>query len=167
MGNKISLSVTYGSSPGTVTDNVEGFDLISGDNSSYSSANRVAFPLRVPSSGTNFSYTKWVRFRAKNAPAAQLFNLKAWSSGSVPETGVTMYWKAVSAYETPTTPTSTAGFTRQDTNFTSSGSALTISGTLTASGEYSDYLVMMYTCGTSATQGGVTQINISYSYDEI
>ena len=166
MGNKISLSVTAGASPGSVTNDVEGFDLISGDNSSYSSANRVAFPLRVPSTGTNYSYTKWVRLRAKNAPSAQLYNFKCWGPNAVPETGITMYWKAVAAYETPTTPTSTAGFTQQDTNYTSSGTALTISGTLTASGEYSDYLVMMYTCGTSATQGTVTQINLNYSYDE-
>lgn len=166
MGNKISLSVTFGASPGSVTDNVEGFDLLTGDNATYSAPNRVAFPIRVPSSGTNYSYTKWVRLRAKNAPSAQLYNFKVWGPNAVPETGVTMYWKAVSAYETPTTPTSTAGFARQDTNYTSSGSALTISGTLTASGEYSDYLVMMYTCSTSATQGTVTQINLNYSYDE-
>ena len=166
MGNKIDLSVTYGASPGSVTDGVTGFDLITGDNATYSAANRVAFPIRVPSSGTNYSYTKWVRLHAKNAPSAQLYNFKVWGPAAVPETGVTQYWKAVSAYETPTTPTSTAGFVAQHSNYTSSGSALTISGTLTASGEYSDYLVMMYTCGTSATQGTVTQINLNYSYDE-
>jgi hypothetical protein len=166
MGNKIDLSVTYGASPGSVTDGVTGFDLITGDNATYTSANRVAFPIRVPSSGTNYSYEKYVRLRAKNAPSAQLYNFKVWGPAAVPETGVTMYWKAVAAYATPTTPTSTAGYTRQDTNYTSSGSALTISGTLTASGEYSDYLVMMYTCGSTATQGTVTQININYSYDE-
>ncbi len=164
--SKIELAVTYGSAPGTVENGVTGIDMITGDNSIVSENNRISNPIKTPGSGLNYSREKYVQIHCKENPDTQLYNFRVWSQNTQPDTGITYYWRRTSGYNTPVVPVSLTGWVRQDTNYTSSGSSITVSGILTASGEYTEYLVMMYTVDPTASSGAITEIDINLLYDE-
>ena len=165
MANKTQLSVTYGSSPGTISDGVTGIDIITGDNATNTSANRIQFPIRIPTSGSSYSYEKYLRLKCISAPDTQISSIKMWTASTL-DTGLALYIKTASGYSTPTVPSGVTGYSRFDSVYTASGSAFSIGGTLTASGDYSDYAVLLLKVDSTATSGSVTQIDISYSYEE-
>lgn len=124
-------------------------------------------PMVKPSSGSDFSFEKWLRFNVSGGTYTQITNVKAYSDGGNGlGTGVLLWAKAVTSYSTPAEATSTSGYT----NFFSytSGSPLTLgAGPFTSTGEKADHLVMM--CEVQSTSsGGLTPTEtLTVSWDEI
>jgi hypothetical protein len=126
-------------------------------------------PITIPTSGTAYSYETQLRFKCTVAPDNQCTNFQVWSLGTAIQTGaakITLNSTAVTAGVTPVNTVSSAG-TRTDLVVRTSGSKVAVAGTLTASGNETDYVVLQLEVYSSATQGNVTQSNeFNYSYDE-
>lgn len=123
-------------------------------------------PITIPSSGTNHSYEKWILWEVDVAPDNQCTNFKYWGPGTAPGTGLTVFAGTTATGVTPVNTDSTVATTQQDTNYSSSGSSLAISGTLAAIDDETDYLVLQLDVESTATQGDMTQQTYYYSYDE-
>jgi len=165
MSATIVLTKTTGASPGSETV-VTGVSAMSTDSSINTSPQRIAYPIEIPAAGSEYSYENWLAFKCTGAPDTQAYNFKVWGPASQPETGVTVWVKSAAAYQTPAEPASTAGFTRQDTNYYDSSHYLTVSGTLTVSGDVTDYFVVMVQVASTASPGAMTAVTVNYSYKE-
>lgn len=135
-------------------------------------------PVQIPSAGTNYSY--WVSTRlTASGVFTSVDNIKWYSDGTSLGTGVDLkvatvpsagYTQATDASQltdgnysggslTPTTPVSHSTY--------DSGSPLTVSGTLTSSGDVSSIVVFQVEVGTSASPGATGSPTFSWQYDEI
>lgn len=124
-------------------------------------------PINVPTSGTNYSYEKWLIAKVTVAPSQQIANLKWYSDGaSGLGTGVGLYAKAVTSFATPALGTSVSGYT--DFFSYTSGSPLSLgAGPYTGTGEKGDHAVMLATVADTATQGLTASETATLAYDEI
>lgn len=123
-------------------------------------------PMVIPATGVDYSFEKWTRLKVTVAPDTNISNLKFYTDGGNPWTGVLLYAKAVTTFAQPAEATGTAGYTNAFSY--TSGSALSLgTGTFTGTGEKGDHAVLMMTVGTTATQGTLTGETVTYSYDEI
>lgn len=165
----LSVRLQTGTSPGSESPAMTGVDLESADNSTNSLANRQANPITIPSATPTsaYSFEKWCKLKIDVAPANAVTNFKAWSAqggAGGAGTGVTLTGDtSVTSY---TTPVST-----QRTNAspvpTTSGSAFQWdSASYTTIGNTTKYLVLQLQVGNPASPGNVSQISVSYSYDE-
>lgn len=148
----------------TVTDKTSGtIRFKTADNSTVDTNN----PMVVPAASSNFSYQKWCILNCTVAPSTQITNVRWYTSGSNPfGTGVNLWWKAVTAYATPTQPASTTGYTNGFT-YTSGAPLTTGSGTYTGTGQFGDHLVMMLEVQSTAAAGALTAATLTLSWDEI
>jgi len=123
-------------------------------------------PVSIPSSGTSYSYETWLRWYCTGAPDNQCTNFKFWSTGSL-DTGldITANSDAVSAGVTPVNTESSAG-TRASWADYGSGSKISVSGTLTGTGQSTDFIVLQLEVLNTATQGDMSTETAYYSYDE-
>lgn len=149
---------------GTATDKTSGavrFKLA--DNATVD----LVAPLQVPSSGTSYSFEKWLRFSVASGTYTQISNIKAYSDGGNGlGTGVVAYAKAVSTYATPAQAASTTGYASLF-GYTS-GAALTLgSGNYTGTGEKGDHLVLMCTVASTASAGLTPSETLTWAWDEI
>jgi hypothetical protein len=133
------------------------------DNATVDTSN----PLVKPSSGTEYSFEKWLRFNVSGGSYTEITNVKAYSDGSSGlGTGIGCYAKAVATYATPAEATSTAGYTNFFTY--TSGSALTLgAGPYTSTGEKADHLVMIMTVDNTASGGITPAETLTIAWDEI
>lgn len=124
-------------------------------------------PMVKPTSGTDYSFEKWLRMYVSGGSYSQITNVKAYSDGSNGlGTGVGLYAKAVSSYATPAEATSTSGYT--DFFTYTSGSPLTLgAGPYTSTGEKADHLVMIATVGSTASGGLTPSETLTLAWDEI
>lgn len=129
-------------------------------------ADAVNHPVSIPVAGTSYSYETWLRWECTSAPVTQCTSFKFWSSGSV-DTGtqITANTTAVSAGVTPVVTVSAAG-TRANWSAYSSASKISVSGTLTGTGQKTNYIVLQLEVGSTATQGNMATKTAYYSYDE-
>lgn len=143
-----------------------GIDLITADNCLNTSGNRTSNPITIPAAGFAYSYEKWLKFQVgAAAPDTQVTNFKFWGSGTEPEAGVVLdFYKTTDTFVTPALATTNVGYTAVSTATSSAKAAIT--GTLTTTGNDSDYLVMMLEVAPAASQGNMTQQTYNYSYDE-
>src|SRR6478752_9180401 len=110
----LSVRVTTGASPGSMSQAETGIDLESADNSTNSLANRQANPVTIPAGTTSaFSFEKWLKLAVDVAPANSVTNFKAWMSNPTNPvaTGVNLYadagsWPAGGGVFSYTTPVS-------------------------------------------------------------
>lgn len=148
----------------TFTDKTSGtIRFKNADNATVDTSN----PMVVPTSGTDYSYEKWLRFKVDSGTYTEITNVKAYSDGANGfGTGVACYAKAVTAYATPAEATSTSGYTNFFTY--TSGSPLTLgAGPYTSTGEKADHLVMILTVADTASGGVLTGETLTIAYDEI
>ena len=124
-------------------------------------------PMVKPTSGTDYSFEKWLRFKVTGGSYSQITNVKAYSDGANGMgTGVGLYAKAVTTFATPAEATATTGYT--DFFTYTSGSALTLgAGPFTSTGLKGDHLVMICTVATTASGGITPSETLTISYDEI
>lgn len=124
-------------------------------------------PMVVPTSGTDYSFEKWLRMNVTGGTYTQITNVKAYSDGANGlGTGVGLYAKAVTSYATPAEATATTGYT--DFFSYTSGSALSLgAGPFTSTGEKGDHLVMIMTVASTASNGVTPSETVTLAWDEI
>lgn len=126
-------------------------------------------PMVVPTAGTDISYEKIVRASATGT-FTQISNLEAYTDGtSGLGTGVDVLYKTAGSYGTPVEPGGTTGFS---TIFAAVAATpidmdATNTGPFTATGDIGDFLTMILTVGTTASQGVTAQETLTFSWDEI
>lgn len=124
-------------------------------------------PMVKPTSGTDYSFEKWLRFNVTGGTYSQITNIKAYTDGANGlGTGVGLYAKAVTSYATPAEATSTTGYTNAFTY--TSGAALSLgAGPYTSTGEKGDHLVMMLTIDNTVSGGVTPTETLTVAWDEI
>ena len=124
-------------------------------------------PMVIPTSGTDYSYEKWLRFNVDSGTYTSISNITMYSDGGNGlGTGVGVYAKTAAAYATPAQATSTTGYTSVFSY--TSGSPLTVgSGTYTSTGDKGNYVVMMMTVADTAAAGVTSNETITWAWDEI
>ena len=123
-------------------------------------------PMVIPTAGTDISYEKILRLNATGT-FTQISNYKFYTDGANSlGTGVSCLYKKEGAYGTPIEPPNTTGFT--DIFAATSGAPVTL-GTpnVTAAGDFGDFLTMILTVDSTASQGTTTQETLTFSWDEI
>lgn len=174
MAATVVMAESYSDAPGT-----EQATLTSVNMGSTSAANMVAanYPITA---GTN-SYEKWLRFKVTDiSTSSAIKNFKIWSS-AVLSTGATLYTSAtpdIGLYVNPspyTTPIATASAhvatktmpnsapTIQNVGY--NGNIATGNAGITATGLYSDYIVMQIKTSGDAVAG--TTVTMNFQYDEV
>lgn len=123
----------------------------------------------IPTSGSDWSYEKYLRLEITVAPDNQIENVQAYSDGTSGfGTGVNTWYKVVGSYTQPAEMTSSTGFT--DFFTSSSGSPIDMDGNnagpFSSTGDIADYLVMGLEVQSTATQGTLTAETLTFSYDE-
>jgi len=123
----------------------------------------------VPASGTDYSFEKIIQAEAAGT-FTQISDLVAYTDGANGlGTGVGVLYKVEATYATPIQPTSTAGFT--DIFAAVVGAPIdmevTNTGPFTATGVIGDFLTMVLTVGTNASQGVTAAETLTFSWDEI
>jgi len=137
-----------------------------------STASSSTDPIKIPPSGTNYSY--WVSTRlatGATGPTGTISNLRWYSDGSNSfGTGVGCNVKTASTY---TQATGTQGVTGDAMSggaafeTKTSGSPLTVTGTCTtANTDFGDYVVYQLTVGPTASAGVTGQETFTWLYDE-
>jgi hypothetical protein len=124
-------------------------------------------PMVKPTSGTDYSFEKWLRFNVSGGSYSQITNVKAYMDGANGlGTGVGLWAKAVTSYSTPAEATATAGYTNAFTY--TSGSPLTLgAGPYTSTGEKADHLVMMLAIDNTVSGGVTPSETLTFAWDEI
>lgn len=149
---------------GTQTDKTSGtIRFKNADNSTVDTND----PLVKPTSGTDYSFEKWIRFNVSGGTYTQITNIEAYSDGSSGlGTGVGLFAKTVASYATPAEATATTGYT--DFFTYTSGSALSLgAGPFTSTGEKADHLVMIMTVDNTASGGVTSSETLTIAWDEI
>lgn len=149
---------------GTQTDKTAGtIRFKNADNSAVDLVN----PMVKPTSGSDFSFEKWLRVNVSGGTYSQITNVKAYSDGANGlGTGVLLWAKAVATFATPAEATATTGYTNFFTY--TSGSALTLgAGPFTSTGEKGDHLVMMCEVQSTASGGLTASETLTVAWDEI
>jgi len=165
MAATVTLHVFTGTNAGTESGAVTGIDFISADNATNSLANRTTYPITIPTSGTAYSFEKWLKLRIGAGLANQISNVKFWTDGSFQaNTGVKYGTTATGA--TPVQTASTKATTDAATA-TSGAKATWDGGTYNTTGLINNYLVLQLNVTDAATQGNWTQETFYYSYDEM
>lgn len=148
---------------GTQTDKTSGnIRFKNADNATVDTVDRMV----VPTSGSDFSFEKWLRLQFDTSPSVDVQNIRAYSDGSSGfGTGVNLWAKAVTAYATPAEATATTGYTNFFTY--TSGSPLSLgAGPFTGTGEKGDHLVLMLEVQSTAAPGLLSSETVTISYDE-
>lgn len=152
------------SAGGTATDKTSGtIRFKNADNSTVDLSN----PMVKPTSGSDFSFEKWLRMNVTGGTYSQITNVKAYSDGGNGlGTGVLLWAKAVTAYATPAEATATTGYTNFFTY--TSGAPLSLgAGPFTGTGEKGDHLVMMCEVQSTASGGLTPSESLVLAWDEV
>jgi hypothetical protein len=139
-------------------------------------------PIRIPSSGTNYSFWVVTRLQATAAPAGTIDNIKWYTDGSNNFTtpGVDCIGNTATTYVQALGTTGTTGLALGTTNYTTltgtaanvfssftSGSPKSVTGSIVGTtGHFGDLFVYQITVGTNATPGTTAQETFTWSYDE-
>ncbi len=129
---------------------------------------RDSSPIRIPDSGTSYSYEKYIRCRTDIAPATKCFNFLVWYlSGTIPSgQGITINSDVVSEYTAPVNSPSVKGTRVDFTTKNSEVNSIALSGELTGITQYTSYLVFQLLV-TSAAEASESEISFVIQYDEV
>lgn len=169
MAATISVKEVNGSGAGTPTT-VTAIRFCTADN--YNPG--TSYPLIKPSTGTNYSYVKWLYLNADTSPGTIINNIKFFTDGDIGWTGITVYGGISDTYTQSTGTEGTTG--THDTALTTDISDYTSASPLDfttdhidnpATGKITRYLKLQADI-TNAAPGGVTASETLYfQYDEI
>lgn len=151
-------------SGGTGTDKTGGsVRLKKADNATVDLSN----PLVKPSSGSDWSFEKWLRLNVTGGTYSQITNIRAYTDGSNGMgTGVSLWGKAVSSYSQPQQGSSSSGY--EDMFDYTSGAPLDLgAGPYTSTGEKGDHLVLLAEVDSTASGGLTPSESITFAWDEI
>ena len=133
------------------------------DETSVDNANR----LQVPGAGTNYSYTKTLRFYFQSAPSVDIQNLRAYSDGANSfGTGIGIQYTSSGSWASNvnTNIGGTDLFTK--TSGAPIDMDVTNTGPHTGTGYKGDYLRLQMTVASTASPGTLTAETLTFAYDE-
>lgn len=123
--------------------------------------------LQVPAAGTNYSYTKMLRFFFLTAPSVDIQNLRAYSDGANTfGTGIGVQY-ATSGTWSANVNTNISGtdlFTKNSSSFIDMD--VTNTGPHTSSGYKGDLLRLQMTVASTAAPGTLAAETLTFAYDE-
>lgn len=124
-------------------------------------------PMVKPTSGTDYSFEKWLRLNVSGGTYSQITNIRFYTDGGNGlGTGIGLYAKAVASYATPAEATATTGYTNAFSY--TSGSSLSLgAGPYTSTGEKGDHAVLICTVDNTASQGVTPTETLTFAWDEI
>ena len=173
MAATVELKIYTGTNAGTenpATGDATNWNLMATDNydstgTDYqSAANRIS----VPSSGTNYSYERWMRLKFSGT-FNEISNIKFYhSAGTLSDANLDLLAGATTTAATPTNSASTVATTTL-TGWDSAAEAIDItpSGNITTSPGYSNYaVVQLKVPSTVTTPGDIGSQTITFQYDE-
>jgi len=168
MAASISVRVQTGAPAGSQSAAVTGIDLISADNNTNTLGNRQANPITIPTGTTSaFSYDKWVKLYLDTAPANAVTNFKVWSAqGGAFGAGTGVQLDCQPSQGSYSQPASTSHNGAYAIPTTSGAAFQWDSGAYTSALTATSYAVLQLAVISTASQGNVAQMTISYSYDE-
>lgn len=157
-----------GSAPGSETQNVSNINMGNND-----SANLT--PATYPITAGNNSFEKWIDMRFTGT-ANQVDNLKVWISAGTLDAEADLKtncreatYGGAETYATPTITTSTVADQDMPTS-EPTGANLGIGGSLAGSHttfpNNSDYCVLQYQTSASHPAGNITQLTLTFQWDE-
>lgn len=130
-------------------------------------ASKSEYPLRIPNTGTNYSYETWIRCRCDAAPDIVVNNFKVWYGSGMPTPGYTMTVNStpVNTYTQPVNTVSTRGTRVDFTDYASEENSIALDGDLTEVGDYTSWLVFQVEIINTA-QLGEFSVDYLIEYDE-
>lgn len=160
--------VQYGTSPGTEypsSGSAGNCNYMSIDDADETGTEYQSNPVSVPSSGTNYSYERWMRAKFSGT-FNQIDNMKIWhDAGTLSDANLNLKAGVGTTYATPVNTASSVATTTL-TGWDTEGEALNITNVLTAAG-YSKYLVQQLVVpSTVTTPGDIGSQTIKMRYDE-
>lgn len=184
MAATVQIGRKTGVAPGTFTDittlntraNAEDVHSVAGTTN----------PIRIPASGTNYSYWVSTRLKVTVTPAGTIDNLRWFTDGAngfgtgVTAKGAKASTGADSGYRIATGTPGTTGTQLLQANHSgldeapadvfgfTSGAPKTLTGTISnpTTGEFGDHWVYQIEVGTTAGPGATAQETFTYRYDE-
>lgn len=169
MAATTAVTEYYGSGPSSATIT----------NLRYSSADESAgsgstYPVVKPTSGTNYSFTKFVALTVSVAPSGSITNIKHYGPGTSWGTGITVKGIQTNSYTqgsgtTGTTGTLSAAIYTSGTDFTTYVSASPLSVTsaaTTGTGRYSYYVASQMAIASTASPGTLSPQTNYFRFDE-
>ena len=129
-------------------------------------------PMVIPSSGSDFSYVKWLRlYIGATGPSVEINNIRFYTDGTNNMgTGVLLWCKANGSYGGPTEPTGTTGYTDAFTYTSASPLSLsqTNAGPYTGTNvDIGDFLEIFMEVQSTASNGQTPAETLTFAYDEI
>jgi len=147
-------------------------DIVSTDTASY--------PIKAPIAGGNptYSYELWLKLRCTAAPDSYCQNFKFYGPDHRPDyldspgNKMTINVATTATGATPVNTVSSVATTRQDTNYYSAGTALTLpvdpgDSKINAVNEETNYLVLQLKVEEAATQGAIASYVPNISWEEV
>lgn len=133
------------------------------DETTYDTNNR----LQIPGAGTDYSYTKHLRFYVSVAPSVDITNLAAYTDGSNGfGTGIGVQYTTHTAFSANTD----SDISGTDLFTKTSGDSIDMdqynTGPHTGTGYKGDFLRIQMTVASTASPGALSAESISFSYDE-
>lgn len=124
--------------------------------------------LQVPAAGTNYSYTKQLRFYFSTGPSVDIQNLRAYSDGSNSfGTGIGVQYDLPGNTFSANVNTNISG---TDLFTKTSGSPIDLdavnTGPHTGTGYKGDLLRLQMTVASTASPGALTAETLTFAYDE-
>ena len=174
MAATVTLHVWTGADANTDGGIYESFSFLTADSAASAAADRISSPITIPSSGSAYSYEKWISACIGVAPANSVGNFKVWGSAPAQTypTGTCWLYGAVactggSAPVVTVSPNATA-----DIGTATSGAKGTWdAASYAATGCQTAYLVMQLMVVSTAAVGnwvsGAAGCVLNYSYDEV
>lgn len=123
-------------------------------------------PLVKPTSGTNYSYEKWLRLWCSVAPSNVVNNFRFHRAAGSPSTGITDTYSERSqaeGYEVPV-QTNRYAVTAMPTSATSLAKNNTDHSA--AAAQYGPWVVIQWAVGTTAVAGTQSALTYRFTYDE-
>lgn len=122
-------------------------------------------PLVKPSSGTNYSYEKWLQLYATTGPSNVVNNIRFHRAAGSPSTGITDYYAERTQAQGYEVPVQTNRYAT--TSMPTSATVLTNNnGDQTGTGHYGPFIVLQWAISTSAVAGTQSALTYRFTYDE-
>ncbi len=130
-------------------------------------ANKSLYPLRIPISGTTYSYEIWIRCRCDSAPSSYCQNFLAWyESGLNTGFNITVNSSIILEYQQPVNSLSIRGTRVNFSSHNSEATAISLDGILTDIGDYTSWLVFQLEIINTASSGE-NSVDYIIQYDEV
>lgn len=180
MAASVSIMRFTGTSPGTTTDITGANTVANAQDVNETTVLSSSNPVRIPASGSNYSYWVTTKLWCTAAPAQKIDNVKWQTDGAINfGTGITAWGAQAQTYVQATGTVGTTGTALGTAVHTgllnapadiftyNSTSPMTFTGTIGATtGAIANYVVYQLVVGSTASPGSTSQETFTWTYDE-